>query len=354
MKARGLSSSSALLPQDFLCAVLGPSAPRRSPLAHRKLRPQANPDFRHRVPVPVPAGEEVEQQWWALLSPSLLTPRRLERNDPQNPQRVIRLRKRVLTLPVMVAIILSLVWRRLGALAEGQRTLAQEGLLGVAPVEVSEQALAKRLDTRPASVLAQVFAEVGTRLQAQPVPVLPGGAAWAAVRAPFPQIAVVEGSTLEALRKKTQALRGRAGVVLAGRTMVRVEAFTHRPLWQLDTEDAAANDNRFAPQILAALPVGGLLSVDLGFFSFLWFDDFTPQQKFFVTRWRQKPAYRTVQVLGEGPHYRAEIIELGQYRSPPCRQRVRLVSVLGHGQWYRYLTNVLDPQVLSARQVCEL
>ena len=177
-------------------------------MAHRKLRPHANPDFRHRVPVPVPAVEEVEQQLWALLSPSLLTPRRLERNDPQNPQRVIRLRKRVLTLPVMVAIILSLVWRRLGALAEVQRTLAQEGLLWVAPVEVSEQAIAKRLDTLPASVLAQVFAEVGTRLQAQSVPVLPGLEAWAAVRAHFPQIAVVDGSTLEALRRRPRRCGG--------------------------------------------------------------------------------------------------------------------------------------------------
>jgi hypothetical protein len=31
-----------------------------------------------------------------------------------------------------------------------------------------------------------------------------------------------------------------------------------------------------------------------------------------------------------------------------------MVSVLWGGVWYRYLTNVLDPQVLSARQVCEL
>ena len=30
------------------------------------------------------------------------------------------------------------------------------------------------------------------------------------------------------------------------------------------------------------------------------------------------------------------------------------MSVWWHGAWYRYLTNVLDPQALSARQVCEL
>ena len=93
---------------------------------------------------------------------------------------------------------------------------------------------------------------------------------------------------------------------------------------------------------------------DLGFFSFLWFDDFTAANKFFVTRMREKTAYRTVRELDSGPYYRDEIIEVGQYHSNPCRYPLRMVSVLWQGVWYRYLTNVLDPHVLSARQVCEL
>jgi hypothetical protein len=296
----------------------------------------------------------VEQQLWTLLSPSLLAPRLLERCDPHNPQRMIRLRARLLTLPVMVAIIVSLVWRRLGAIAEVCRVLAREGRLWVQPLQVSEQALAKRLDTLPAAVMGELFAEVCGRLQAQPLLTWPGLAEWAQVRAHFAQLALLDGSTLEALRKKTQALRGRDGTVLAGRMMVMVEAFSQRPAWQLYTEEAAANDKRFATEILAAVPPGGLVVFDLGFFSFLWFADFTAQQKFFVTRLRQKTAYRTLAVLSQGPYYRDELVKLGQYRSNPCRHPLRLVSVLWHGQWYRYLTNVLAPQHLSARQVCEL
>ena len=41
---------------------------------------------------------------------------------------------------------------------------------------------------------------------------------------------------------------------------------------------------------MAALPVSGLLITDLGFFGFLWFDIFTDQQKYFVTRMREKTA----------------------------------------------------------------
>ena len=174
------------------------------------------------------------------------------------------------------------------------------------------------------------------------------------MRAHFPLIALADGSTLEALRKKTQALQAVDGLALAGRMLMIVEAFSHRPVWQLYTADAAANDKRFATEILSAVPPGGLFVFDLGFFSFLWFDAFTEAAKYFVTRLRQGTTYRTLQILSQGPAYRDELVQVGTYRAHPCRHRLRLVSVLWGGQWHRYLTNVLDPQVLSARQVCEL
>lgn len=323
-------------------------------MAKRSKRGRGNPDFRHRVPGPLPAVAEIEAELTALLTPALFAPRQLERRDPRNPDRRIRLRARILTLPVMVALVVSLVWRRLGAIAEVQRVLVQEGLLWVSPLQVSEQAIAKRLATLPASALAAVFADVSARLQAQPPPQIPGLERWTEVRARFPRIAMVDGSTLEALRKKTQTLQAQPGLVLAGRVMAMVEAFTHRPVWHLYTEDAAANDKRFAAEILAAVPLGGLLSFDLGFFSFLWFDDFTEQQKFFVSRLRQNTAYRVTQVLSHPPYYRDELITVGLHHSNPCRHPLRLVSVWWRGQWYRYLTNVLDPTQLSARHICEL
>ena len=322
-------------------------------MAHKQTRHRSHSDFRHRSQLPLPAVEDVEQRLLEVLSPSLLAPRQLERRDPRQPQRLIRMRQRLLTLPVLVAIIVSLVWRRVPSIAEVQKVLAREGLLGVAPLRVSPQAITKRLDVLPAAVMGQLFAEVCMRIQAQLPPPLPPPS-WAPVREAFPCIALVDGSTLEALRKKTQLLRQQAGPVVAGKIMVMVEAFSHRPLWHLYTEEALANDKRFAADILTALPVGGLLIFDLGLFSFLWFDDFTTTQRFFVTRMREKIAYRTVQVLGQGAYYRDEMIQVGLYRSNPCTHPLRMVSVLWQGTWYRYLTNVLDPQQLSARQVCEL
>src|ERR671932_2900571 len=106
---------------------MGASTERRSPMAHKHTRSRPHAEFRHRSEIPMPAVEEVEQRLLDVLSPSLLAPRQLERRDPRQPQRLIRMRQRLLTLPVIVAIIVSLVWRRGAALARGQKGLARGG-----------------------------------------------------------------------------------------------------------------------------------------------------------------------------------------------------------------------------------
>jgi hypothetical protein len=236
-------------------------------MAHKHTRSRPHAEFRHRSQIPMPAVEEVEQRLLDVLSPSLLAPRQLERRDPRQPHRLIRMRQRLLTLPVMVAIMVSLVWRRVPSIAEVQKVLAREGLLGMAPLRVSPQAITKRLDVLPAAVMGQLLAEVCARLQGQAPPAVPHPR-WASVRERFSLMALVDGSTLEALRKKTQVLREREGLVLGGKMMVMVEAFSHHPLWQLYTEDAAANDKRFATEIMAELPAGGCWSSIWGFSAF--------------------------------------------------------------------------------------
>ena len=46
-------------------------------------------------------------------------------------------------------------------------------------------------------------------------------------------LALVDGSTLEALRQKTRVLPEHEGLGLGGKMRGRVEACSHCPLWQL-------------------------------------------------------------------------------------------------------------------------
>jgi hypothetical protein len=133
-----------------------------------------------------------------------------------------------------------------------------------------------------------------------------------------------------------------------------VEAFSRRPVKAFYSDQPQTNDKASSDRLIEPLPVGGLLVVDLGFFSFPFFDKFSDEKKYFLTRLREKTSYEVVEMLSSGAHFRDEIIKLGKYRSNPCRSLVRMVSVEWAGVWYRYLTNVVDPKQLSAREVCEL
>jgi hypothetical protein len=312
-----------------------------------------NPDLRQQKQIPAPPIEEIEKQIFSLLSPLSFKPlKSYEHKQEIEPELHKKFRDRILTLPVMMAIVVSLVYRQIPGLREVIRVLSQEGLLWVEPMLVSTQALSKRLRTLPIELFTEIFEQVMARISAQPKKqAVPEN--WQPVCEKFTAIWIADGSTLEALRKKLKALQGQQKI-LAGKIMMVVEAFHHRPVTTWYTNNSKANDKTWCDQLLERLPIGGLLIFDLGFFKFPWFDAFTASDKFFLTRLREKTSYKVIRCLTNAPFYRDEIIHMGEYRSNPCQHSVRLVSVLWGSTWYYYLTNVLDPQVLSAQQVCEL
>lgn len=187
-----------------------------------------------------------------------------------------------------MAVVVSLVYRRIPSLSEVLRVLEVEGLLWVEPLKVTKQALSKRLASLPAQLFAQVFEQVMDRMRGTQVN-LPVAVGWEGIHQNFTAVWIADGSTLEALKKKLQALP-ESVTPLAGKMMMVVEAFHHRPVATWYTTDAKANDKTFADQLLSRLPQGGLLIFDLGFFSFVWFDAFTQENKFFLTRLRSKTA----------------------------------------------------------------
>ncbi|MBC7973166.1 MAG: IS4 family transposase [Verrucomicrobia bacterium] len=307
---------------------------------------RGNPDLRRAVTAPAPSNEALEARLRDWLSPGTFA--NLKTVNDQTRQ----LRDRVLTLPVMAAIVLSLVYRRMSGLSEALRVLEQEGLLWAEAQLVSKQALSDRLRTLPASLFAHLLAQVLERMQCySPSTCVP--TVWQAVQQRFGVVWLADGSTLEALAKTLDSLPQQASG-LGGKMMMIVEAFSHRPVAAWYTVEAHAHDQRWNTALIERLPKGGLLLFDLGFFNFVWFDAFTTAEKYFLTRWKQKTTGKVTRVLSQGSRYRDEILELGVYRSNPCRYPLRRVSVLWGRTWHTYLTNVLDPEQLSAQQVCDL
>jgi hypothetical protein len=79
--------------------------------------------------------------------------------------RALGLRSRILTLPVMMAFVLSLVWRGIGSVCEAVRVLNREGMLWTSPVTVTQQAVEQRLNELPAKLFHAVLQDILPKMQ---------------------------------------------------------------------------------------------------------------------------------------------------------------------------------------------
>src|SRR5688572_24572547 len=64
------------------------------------------------------------------------------------------LRARVLTLPIMVALVLAMIWRQIPSASMLVREIARTSLLWAPPLRVTQQALSARLRALPADLFA--------------------------------------------------------------------------------------------------------------------------------------------------------------------------------------------------------
>jgi len=262
------------------------------------------------------------------------------------------LRERTLNLPVMMAFVLSLIWRQLGSVSEAVRTLNREGLLWVDERKVSQQAVEQRLSSLPPILFERVLQEVlpamALRWHARTRP-LPPALRWAHEH--FTAVLALDGSTLDALLRKCGLLRDGQAPILAGRMAALLDVITRLPRQIWYEQDQQAHDQRFWDRALAALQPGMLLLFDLGFLNFVRFDQLTEAGVWFVTRKEERVVARTEQMLRRTDTLHEQIVRLGSRAERQCAHLVRLVEWQHQGKWYRYLTNILDPTQLPAEYV---
>ncbi len=89
-------------------------------------------------------------------------------------------------------------------------------------------------------------------------------------------------------------------------------------------------------------------------YGFPLFDWCAEHEVSFITRARTDATYDVTQVLEETDTIHDRLIQFGQFRSNPCRHPVRLVEIQTAQGWRQYLTNVLNPTILSAQDVAAL
>jgi hypothetical protein len=231
------------------------------------------------------------------------------------------------------------------------RLLSCFGLGGFAAVPVTDQAVYDRLE-RAVEPMQRMCAQVSQWLFDWLAPYEDRRLApWAR------QILALDESTLDSMKRWVADLRHIPigdGALLAGRLSGLFDV--RRQQWKrLDfLPNAQAHCQRHARQMLSSVQAGTLLLFDLGYFAFPWFDELTKQGVWWVSRVKNKCSYTVEHILVQRDGYGECLIFLGAYRSDQTAYLMRLIRIRYRGQWYSYITNVLDPNKLSGADIVRL
>lgn len=313
----------------------------------RKKR-QPNRDHARQTQRPMVEDDIIAAQLEALLTPAITAQANLCRK--------LHLRDRILSLPLMVAAVLTLLWRDVAGVTELNRLLAREGFLWCSPTAVSQQALSQRFLTFPACLFAQVFKHLLPRLNQ----------AWhQRTRRPLPEslqfslhrfkhIWIVDSSVLEALFRKLKSLEEVPVGKLAGKIGVVIDLMTRLPVEIWLQENPKASDTKLEDNILELVEAQTLLLLDRGFYHFCFWQQLIDRGVHIITRLKKGAAIQVEQVFTDSYALRDRKIQLGSGTKKTPFITLRLVEIRCAKVWHCYLTSVLDPEVLPPYVVAEL
>lgn len=231
------------------------------------------------------------------------------------------------------------------------RLLCLERVGPFEPVQVGDQAVYNRVD-RAAEQMAHFFTQV-SRWMCQQV------ASWQdRTLAPFAtQVLALDESTLDVVGRWLASVRGdKQGDphLLAGRISALFDVRLQQWVRVDVLREASANCKQHAVEMLSEVRAGVLLLFDRGYLSFPWFDELSQRGLWWISRYSHRVSYQVRHVLYQGDGVLDVIIWLGAYRADRAKYAVRLVQFYQHGHLYRYLTNVLDPQLLPVADIARL
>lgn len=313
-----------------------------------KKRINRHPDHAKRHNTPSPNNQVIAAHLEELLTPAIF--------NQQAYYRQLGLRNRLLNLSLMVAAVLTLIWRQVPSVQELTRLLEREDLLWCRATKVAQQSLSERLLEFPASVFERVFKDLLPRLQSnwqqrQKRP-LPESINFASRH--FEKIWVADGSTLEALFRKLKSLEDVKPGKLAGKICTVVDLVTRLPIEVWFHDNPLASETKFEDDLLSLACAKTLLLLDRGFYHFQFFEQLMSQKVDFITRLKAKTLVKVIQVFTSNNSVKDQLIKLGTGRNGTPILTLRLVSIRAGKTWYSYLTSVTDPKVLPPYVIADL
>ena len=307
-----------------------------------------NRDHAKKTQRPMVEDRVIAEQLTALLTPAITSGSRFFRE--------LGLRERILTLPLMVAAVLTLLWRDVPGVTELGRLLEKEGFLWFKRTKVSQQALSQRFLTFPAILFERIFHEIlpdlKARWKARQNRPLPESVQFTLSK--FENIWCADGSTLEALFRKLKSLEEVKPGSLAGKMGVVMDLVTRLPVEIWFQEKPNASDTRFEENLLQLVSAQTLLLLDRGFYHFQFWQRLIDKGIHFITRMKINAAIEYQQVFTDSYSLRDRLVKIGSGTKKTPIVTLRLIEIRVGKVWRSYLTSVLEPEVLPPYVVIDL
>ena len=265
----------------------------------------------------------------------------------------LKLRARILSLRIMVAAVLTMLWRQVPSVHELTKLICREEFLWSPQIRVSQQALSKRFLKFPADLFKRVFLDLLPYLKERATErTRPQPESIVLALNHFLGIYAVDGSTLESLFRKLKSLEDIAPGTLAGKICTVIDLVTRYPVECREHKEPLAHDTNFINEILSFAKARTLWIFDRGFYDFEFFKDLIDANVAWITRMKSNTKYKVKSVLLISYGVRDQIILLTGKEG--CPYPLRLIEIRFGNVWYRYLTSVTDPSILSALAVADL
>lgn len=271
--------------------------------------------------------------------------------EPIQSDPVGRGRPRILPALCLWAGVVVCVLRGWNSQLAVWRLLSQKNLWSYPRFPVSDQAVYKRLEQGGSEPLRELFVLVSESLAERLAPFTQRLASFAS------EVVAIDQTTLDQVLRHLPSLREvEKGDhrLLAGKLAGVFDVCQQQWRYVEHIPDADQNKKVAAPSLLSHIQKGALILMDLGFFSFAWFDHLTQAGYFWLSRLRAKTSYQVCHTFYREGETFDGLVWLGAYRADRAAHVVRLVTFHMKGGTYQYITNILQPSQLSLQDIAVL
>lgn len=275
----------------------------------------------------------------------------IEQLEPIHTDPMGRGRPRILPAVCLWAGVLICVLRGWSSQLDIWRLLSKKNLWDYPRFPISDQAIYKRLEQGGSEPLKSLFEQGSAILAERLQPYQQNLAAFAS------EVVAIDETTLDKVLRHLPMLRavpdGDHCLLpgkLAGVFNLRLQQWQY--VEHIPNPDE--NEKRAARSLLAHIQRGALILMDMGFFSFEWFDQLTQDGYYWISRVREKTSYEVIHPFYQQDDCFDGLIWLGAFRADRAKFAVRLVSFRVGTTTYRYITNVTQPGLLSLHEIAVL